>query len=66
MELAITLAMDRKASHRELTSILVSDLYGKTLAAKDIQMGFDNLLKGLSDLVIDSPEAPKVCTKFML
>ncbi|KAH3864297.1 hypothetical protein DPMN_027313, partial [Dreissena polymorpha] len=65
LELSISLAMDRKASHRELTSILISDLYGNVLEAKDIQTGFDNLLNGLADLVIDSPEAPKLLGMFM-
>lgn len=60
VQLTINLALDRKASQRELTSILISDLYGKVITAKDIQAGFDNLLNSIADLVIDSPEAPKV------
>ena len=60
VELAVSLALDRKASHRELTSVLISDLYGKAINPKDIQMGFDGLLNNLKDLTIDSPEAPKV------
>ena len=60
VELSVNLAMDRKASHRELTSVLISDLYGKAISAKDIQMGFDSLLNNLKDITIDSPEAPKV------
>lgn len=65
VELAISLALDRKASHRELTSILISDLYSRVLSAKDIQAGFDNLLNSLSDLVIDSPESPKIVGMFL-
>ncbi|XP_052772397.1 programmed cell death protein 4-like [Mya arenaria] len=65
VELAISLAMDRKASQRELISILISDLYGKIISPKDISTGFDNLLKGLADLVIDLPEAPKMLGMFM-
>ncbi|WAR22172.1 PDCD4-like protein [Mya arenaria] len=52
VELAISLAMDRKASQRELISILISDLYGKIISPKDISTGFDNLLKGLADLML--------------
>ena len=63
VELAVSLALDRKASHRELTSVLISDLYGKAINPKDIQMGFDGLLNNLKDLTIDSPEAPKVRTR---
>ena len=65
VELSVGMAMDRKASHRELTSVLISDLYGKAISAKDIQMGFDNLLDSLKDLTIDSPEAPKVSEIYM-
>jgi len=65
IDLAISLALDRKASHRELTSVLISDLYGKLLVPKDFQLGFDNLLKNLNDLVIDSPEAAKIVGQFL-
>ncbi|XP_053406931.1 programmed cell death protein 4-like [Mercenaria mercenaria] len=65
VELAVSLALDRKACHRELVSILISDLYSRVLTAKDIQKGFDNLLNTLADLVIDSPEAPKVLGMFL-
>lgn len=65
VELSVGMAMDRKASHRELTSVLISDLYGKAISAKDIQMGFDNLLDSLKDLTIDSPEAPKILGMFI-
>ncbi|KAL4231755.1 Programmed cell death protein 4 [Mactra antiquata] len=65
VELSISLSFDRKASHRELVSILISDLYSKVLVAKDIQKGFDNLLESIADLVIDSPEAPKLLGMFL-
>ena len=60
VELSVSMALDRKASHRELTSVLISDLYGKAIKPKDIQQGFDGLLNNLKDLTIDYPEAPKV------
>ena len=66
VELAVSLALDRKACHRELVSILISDLYSKVITAKDIQKGFDNLLNTLADLVIDSPEAPKVNRELLI
>lgn len=65
VELAVSLAIDRKACHRELVSILISDLYSRVINAKDIQQGFDNLLNTMQELVIDSPEAPKVLGMFM-
>ena len=66
VQLAINLALDRKASQRELTSIMISDLYGRIITAKDIQTGFDNLLNSIADLVIDSPEAPKVSSQSLI
>lgn len=60
VELSVSMALDRKASHRELTSVLISDLYSKAIKPKDIQQGFDGLLNNLKDLTIDYPEAPKV------
>lgn len=65
VELAVSMGLDRKASHRELTSVLISDLYGKAIKAKDIQQGFDGLLNNLKDLTIDYPEAPKVLGQFI-
>lgn len=56
----VSLAMERKASHREMTSILISDLYGRIFCEEDIERGFDLLLKSLPDLVLDTPTAPNV------
>lgn len=58
--LAITLAMDRKPSHCELTSVLISDLCGSILTTEDIVIGFTVLLNDLPDLVLDTPDAPNV------
>lgn len=38
-QLAIELAMDHKPSHREMTSVLISDLYGVIISEKDIANG---------------------------
>ncbi len=35
----IELAMDHKPSHRELSSILISDLYQKVISQRDIGKG---------------------------
>ena len=58
----INLALDRKATQREMTSVLISDLYGKFMSQKDISVGFDEMLNNLADLTIDAPEAPQVST----
>lgn len=59
-QMAISLALDRKATHREMTSILISDLYGDVLTQEEVAKGFDDLLESLNDLSLDTPEAPNV------
>ena len=60
LEYMISIALDHKATHREMTSVLISDLYGKMLNHSDMGQGFDELLSRLSDLTIDTPDAPIV------
>ncbi|XP_073698737.1 programmed cell death protein 4a [Garra rufa] len=61
--LAVSLSLEGKASHRELTSRLLSDLSGKVLSEKDMSRAFDKILKELPDLILDTPEAPQVRLK---
>jgi len=63
--IAVTLAMERKNCHRELTSVLISDLYSRILAEEEIERGFDVLLKSLPDLVLDTPAAADVLGSFI-
>lgn len=65
IEIAISLALDRKATHREMTSILISDLYGKLLSMDDITKGFDDVLQSMGELTIDTPDAPVVVGQFI-
>lgn len=58
--LAVVLSLEGKASHRELTSRLLSDLVGKVLSPEDIATAFDGMLHDLPDLILDTPEAPQV------
>ncbi len=58
--LAVSLALEAKASHRELTSQLLSELCGRVLTAGDVEASFHKLLKELPDLVLDTPGAPQV------
>lgn len=58
--LAVSLSLEGKASHRELTSRLLSDLSGKLLSQSDMARAFDKMLKELPDLILDTPEAPQV------
>ncbi|KAL8603229.1 hypothetical protein ACOMHN_046235 [Nucella lapillus] len=65
VEFLVSKALDHKDHHRELTSILISDLYGKLLSGGDMTDGFDDVLARLSDLVIDTPDASLVVGKFI-
>ncbi|KAG8231239.1 hypothetical protein J437_LFUL005913 [Ladona fulva] len=62
---ATELAMDHKPSHREMTSVLISDLYGRLVSQKDIAKAFDALLKNLPDLILDTPEASTILGNFI-
>lgn len=61
----VNLALERKSSHRELASILISDLFGKLMTSEDIQRGFDILLSHLDDLELDTPDASTVLGNFI-
>lgn len=58
--LAVSLALEAKASHRELTSRLLADLCGRVLSRRDVESSFDKLLRELPDLVLDTPGAAQV------
>lgn len=64
-QLTIEIAMDHKPSHREMTSRLISDLYGRVIKYRDIATAFDLLLKDLPDLILDTPDAPTVLGNFL-
>uniref|UniRef100_A0A8C3SR07 Programmed cell death protein 4 n=1 Tax=Chelydra serpentina TaxID=8475 RepID=A0A8C3SR07_CHESE len=63
--LAVALALEGKASHRELISRLLSDLVGKVMTSEDIAKAFDKMLKDLPDLILDTPEAPQMLGQFI-
>jgi len=60
-KLAVIVAMDRHNPQREMISQLISDLYSCVLSQEDIARGFDELLHGLDDLRLDTPDAHNVC-----
>ncbi|KAL5274901.1 PDCD4 family protein [Megaselia abdita] len=62
---AIEISMDHKDSHREMTSVLLSDLYGRVITGKDFTKGFDMLLENLPDLQLDTPEAPTILGNYL-
>ncbi|XP_017473472.1 PREDICTED: programmed cell death protein 4 [Rhagoletis zephyria] len=61
----VEISMDHKDSQREMTSVLISDLYGRVITAKDIEKGFEILLDNLPDLTLDTPEAPTILGNFL-
>lgn len=62
---AVEMALEHKNSHREMTSVLLSDLYGRCLIESDYERGFDALLNNLPDLVLDTPEAAHLLGNFI-
>lgn len=64
--LAISIAMEKKGAQRELTSVLLSALYGdKILSASDFEFGYQALMNSLGDLKLDTPDASVVLGQFM-
>lgn len=62
---AIEMALEHKNSHREMTSVLLSDLYGRCLISSDYEHGFDMLIANLPDLILDTPDAPHLLGNFI-
>lgn len=65
VEQLIEIAMDHKPSHREMTSVLISDLFPHVINESDISKAFENLLANLNDLILDIPDAPTVLGNFI-
>ncbi|CAH1155166.1 unnamed protein product [Phaedon cochleariae] len=65
VEQLIEIAMDHKPSHREMTSVLISDLFPHTVTESDISKAFESLLANLNDLILDIPDAPTVLGNFI-
>ncbi|XP_055585669.1 programmed cell death protein 4 [Uranotaenia lowii] len=65
VKIAVEMAFEHKQSQREMTSVLISDLYGKIITSRDICKGFDMLLDNLPDLTLDTPEAPHILGNFI-
>lgn len=62
---AVEMALEHKNSHREMTSVLLSDLYGRCLISSDYEKGFDMLLNNLPDLILDTPDASHLLGNFI-
>jgi len=64
--LVVSMAMEKKGGERELTSVLISDLYHQRIVSEqDVELGFQALMNSLADMNLDTPDAPKVLGQFM-
>lgn len=64
--LAVCLSLESKASQRELTSRLLSDLAGKhVLNQNDMTQAFGSTLSQLPELILDTPDAPQILGQFI-
>jgi programmed cell death protein 4 len=64
--IAIEAAMDHKPSHREMTSVLISQLVLEgVISQEDIAKSFEILLSNLPDLILDAPDAPTILGNFI-
>mmetsp|Transcript_12322 Transcript_12322/g.22146 ORF Transcript_12322/g.22146 Transcript_12322/m.22146 type:complete len:142 (+) Transcript_12322:1096-1521(+) len=57
--------MGRKDREREMTSVLLSSLYGDLLSGQQVMKGFVYLVDGLEDLVLDIPNAAQLVAVFI-
>lgn len=62
---AVNLSMDYNARERELVSVLISGLNPKHLSDEAIRKGFNQLVMGVDDLVMDTPNAVDYLAKFL-
>lgn len=61
----VTLALEQKAANREKASVLISDLYGQVLNAREVAAGFDRILQQLEDLALDTPDVSEAVGNFI-
>lgn len=62
---SICLALEKKPSHCEMASILISDLFDRVLFLSDIEKAFDCILDQLDDLELDTPFATTIVGNFI-
>lgn len=61
----VTLALEQKAANREKASVLISDLYGQVLNAREVANGFDLILNQIEDLGLDTPDISEAVGNFI-
>jgi len=62
---AIIAAMEKQAYERELVSKLLSSLYNVAVTPEKLAEGFQAVLNALEDVVLDTPDAVDILSKFL-
>ncbi|ODM98620.1 Programmed cell death protein 4 [Orchesella cincta] len=63
--IAVEAAMDHKPSHREMTSVLISEFMEGVVTSEDVAKAFEILLGNLPDLILDAPDAATILGNFI-
>ena len=61
----VTLALEQKSVNREKASVLISDLCGQVLNSREVACGFDQILRQLGDLELDTPDVTDAVGNFV-
>lgn len=62
---AVDLSMDYESRERELASLLISQLTADVLSHEATRKGFNELLMGIDETVVDCPHAEEFLSKFL-
>jgi len=62
---ALVMAMERSPFDKELVSKMLSAYYNKFVSAEKIADGFQEALKAINDIVLDTPNAVEILAKFL-
>lgn len=65
VHVAVTVSLDKTASERELTSVLLAEFYDALILEEQYELAFDQLLKDLPDLVLDYPDIVETLSNFI-
>jgi len=62
---SIVMSMEKGSYEKELVSKLLSALYGNTIPSEKITEGFQCVLDAIDDIVLDTPDAADLASKFL-
>jgi phosphoribosylformylglycinamidine (FGAM) synthase PurS component len=61
----VSMAMDRHDKEKEMTSVLLSSLYGNVISSTQIRLGLVLLLDAVDDLAVDIPDVVDILALFI-